>query len=280
MRRPAGPEAIRARIEVLLIDGFQHHAYRPLRHLVFEGRDAERPLRAVRFGYVRPAYRWGLVAAGSNAPKKALQVRFKVRFVFRSHDSIDAGRTTLAGQPISLPHPFQVDDMTQRVQDYTRPVPRQFRYLLPFRVQVCRVQCPLPCFPSTVLFYGVSLLSAGSHRSGSPASPILRRRYAILHCTPVAYGFASSFRASLTRFVDRLRAPVRPEVVFSGQGHFDAGVPHSGFSRTDNTGLLRFLGSPSHTSAMLQDPGRTETTSPIAVDSMLPPHPTQRRLQR
>ena len=159
-----------------------------------------------------------------------MQVPLKVRFIFRSNDSIDAGRTTLAGQPISLPHPFQVDDMTQRVQHYTRPVPRQFRYLLPFRVQVCRVQCPLPCSPSTVLFCDVSLLSAGSLRSGSPTSLILRRRYAILHCIPVAYGFASGFHASLTRFVYRLRAPVRPEAVFSGQGHFDAGVPHSGFS--------------------------------------------------
>ena len=161
--------------------------------------------------------------------RRLCKFAFKVRFVFRSYDSIDAGRTTLAGQPISLPHPFQIDDVTQRVQRHTRSFPRQFRYLLPFRVQVCRVQCPLPCFPSTVLFCDVSLLSTGSLRSGSPTSPILRRRYAILHCMPVAYGFASGFHASLSRFVYRLRAPVRPEAVFSGQGHFDAGVPHSGF---------------------------------------------------
>src|ERR1700722_10169949 len=110
MRRSAGSEAIRARIEVLLIDSVQDHADRPLRHLVFEGRDAERSLRTVRFGYVRPAYRRSCVAAGSNAPKKTLQIHFqihfKVRFVFRSDDSIDAGHTTLAGEPISLPHPF------------------------------------------------------------------------------------------------------------------------------------------------------------------------------
>ena len=166
------------------------------------------------------------------------------------------------GSDDRLPHPFQVDDVTQRVQCHTGPVPRQLCYLLPFRVQVCRVQCPLPCFPSTVLFCDVSLLSTGSHRSGSPASPILRRRYAILHCIPVAYGFASSSRVSLSRFVYRLRAPVRPEEVFSG---FDAGVPHSGFSHADRTGLLRFLGSPSHTSAMLQDPGRIEQTSPCGL---------------
>jgi hypothetical protein len=92
--------------------------------------------------------------------------------------------------------------MVQRVQSHARPFPRQFRYLPPFRVQVCRVQSPLPCFPSTVLFHGVSLFSSGSHRSGSPPSPILRRRYAILHCMPVAYGFA----ARLPRFPPSLRA--------------------------------------------------------------------------
>ena len=164
-----------------------------------------------------------------NASQKALGIRLQLRLVFRGYHSVDAGRTTLAPQPVGLLHPFQIDDVTQRVQPYARSSPRQFRYLLPFRVQVCRVQCPLPCFPSTALFYGVSLLSNGSHRSGSPPSPLLRRRYAILHCMPVTYDFASGFRASLPCFVPRLRAPVRPEAVFPGQGHFHAGFPHSGF---------------------------------------------------
>jgi hypothetical protein len=280
MRRPAGSEAIRARIEVLLINSFQYHADRSLRHLVFEGRDAKRPLRTVRFGYVHPAYRRSFVAAGSNASKKTYQVSFKVGFVFRSDDSVDAGRTTLAGQPIGFPHPFLIDDVAQRVQRHTRPVPRQFRYLLPFRVQVCRVQCPLPCCPSTVLFCDVSLLSAGSLRSGSPTSPILRRRYAILLCILVAYGFASSSRASLPRFVYRSRAPVGPEAVLSGQGHFDAGVPHSGFpARTaqDFSGSQALHPVPLPCS---KTPAGSRRTSPIAVPSMLPPHPTKRRLQR
>ena len=98
-------------------------------------------------------------------------------------------------------------------------------------LQVGRVQSPLPCFPSTVLFPGVSLFSSGSHRSGSPPSQILRRRCAILDCTLVAYDFA--FRLPpLPSLIScsRSRAPVGPEVVLSGQGHFAAGVPHSGFS--------------------------------------------------
>jgi len=58
-------------------------------------------------------------------------------------------------------------------------------------------------FPvNSSLHHGVSLLSTGSHRSGSPPSPILRRRYAILNRIPVAYDFA--FR--LPRFPPSFRA--------------------------------------------------------------------------
>ena len=88
---------------------------------------------------------------------------------------------------------------------------------------------------------------------------------------PALPSFASCFRS---------RAPAGPEVVRSGQGHFAAGVPHSGSSRADNAGLLRFPAGPSHTYAVLQDPGRIEMSSPLAAIPMLPPHPTQRRLRQ
>ena len=42
VRRPLRPKAVRAGPEVLFINRFQNHRDRPLRHLVFEGRDAER----------------------------------------------------------------------------------------------------------------------------------------------------------------------------------------------------------------------------------------------
>ncbi len=126
----------------------------------------------------------------------------------------------------------------------------------------------------------VSLLSNGSLRAGSPPSPILRRRYAILHCIPVAYGFASGFRASLPCFVFPLRAPGRPEAVFSGQGHFHAGFPHSGFpTRTtqDFSGSLAIHPMPLPCSTT---PAEFRHPHPLAFASILPPHPTQRRLQR
>lgn len=119
-------------------------------------------------------------------------------------------------------------------------------------------------FPvNSSLHHGVSLLSTGSHRSGSPPSPILRRRYAILRRIPVAYDFA--FR--LPRFPPSFRAlacalRVGPEAARRGQGHFAAGNPHSGFLNADNSGLLRFPAGPSHTYAVLLDPGRIEASSP------------------
>ncbi len=137
-------------------------------------------------------------------------------------------------------------------------------------------------FPlSSSLHHGVSLLSTGSHRPGSPPSPILRRRYAILSRTPVAYDFA--FR--LPRFPPSFRAlacalPVKPEAVRQGQGRFDAGDPHSGFLHADNSGLLRFPAGPSHTYAVLQDPGRIEAFSPKSGAPTPPPHPRQRRLRQ
>src|SRR5437879_3566444 len=65
VRRPSGPETIGAIQKVLLIDSFQNHDDRPLKHFVFKGRDtngtgvATRPLRDVH-----TSYRWRSVDAG------------------------------------------------------------------------------------------------------------------------------------------------------------------------------------------------------------------------
>jgi hypothetical protein len=61
------------------------------------------------------------------------------------------GCTILAGEPVALFHPFQVDDVMQRRQHHTSFRSCQFSYPLSLRGQVCEAQGPLPCFPSTVL---------------------------------------------------------------------------------------------------------------------------------
>ena len=62
VRRAPRPEAVRAGQKVLLVDGLQNHGDRSLRYLVFESRNAERPLRTVRLGDVGPAHRRRVIA--------------------------------------------------------------------------------------------------------------------------------------------------------------------------------------------------------------------------
>ena len=66
----------------------------------------------------------------------------------------------------------------QREQRLAALASRQFGYPLPFRGQVCRVQRPLPCFPSMVL-HSRRLPSLGRVSMGSIPRPpaVLRRRY-------------------------------------------------------------------------------------------------------
>ena len=118
--RAAGPEAIRAGEEVLLVDRLQHHRHSALRHLVFEGRDAERPLRAVRFRDVGPAHRRCVIAARANAIQEVRQIGLEVRFVVRRRHAVDARGTILARQPVSLLHPVQIDDVVQRAERHPR----------------------------------------------------------------------------------------------------------------------------------------------------------------
>src|SRR3982751_6006532 len=118
--RAAGPEAIRAGEEVLLVDRLQHHRYSALRHLVFEGRDAERPLRAVRFRDVGSAHRRRMVAARPNALQGGQQIGLEGPLGVRRHQAADPTDTILSRQPVSLLHPVQIDDVVERAERHPR----------------------------------------------------------------------------------------------------------------------------------------------------------------
>ena len=107
----------------------------------------------------------------------------------------------------------------QRVQSQARFVPRQFCYLLPFRVQVCRIQSSLPCFPSTVLFI---MASPFSLPGACGQVPRLHRYYE--DATPSGAAYRSlmvsprGFRVSLI-FVLSLARSFEVGDNLSGQGH-------------------------------------------------------------
>src|SRR5215471_9460742 len=172
MSRATRPEAVRAGKKVLLIDGLQYHDDRPLRHLVLEGWKAEWPKRSgsIALGDVDPPDRWRLVAARLDALQEVRKIGLQaLRILGRCH-TIDTGSTILAGKPVGLPHPFQVEDVVQCGQSHPAFGSCKISYPLPFRGQVCKAQGPLPCCPSAVL---------SSRRPPSldwvPASPVPQR---------------------------------------------------------------------------------------------------------
>src|SRR5262249_53582299 len=172
MSRATRPEAVRAGKKVLLIDGLQDHDDRPLRHLVLEGWKAEWPKRSgsIALGDVDPPDRWRLVAARLDALQEVRKIGLQaLRILGRCH-TIDTGSTILAGKPVGLPHPFQVEDVVQCGQSHPAFGSCKISYPLPFRGQVCKAQGPLPCCPSAVL---------SSRRPPSldwvPASPVPQR---------------------------------------------------------------------------------------------------------
>src|SRR5215510_15703154 len=171
MSRATGPETVRARKKVLLVDGFQHHDNRPLTHLVFEGWKAEWPTRPIRLGYIYPSDRRRLIAARLEALQEIQKIGLQVLRILRRSDTVDTESTILAGEPVRFPHPFQVDDVVQRGQSHPSFRSCQFGYPLPFRGQVSETQSSLPCCPSAVL-------SARHPPSLGrvPVSPVPRRR--------------------------------------------------------------------------------------------------------
>ncbi len=120
-----------------------------------------------------------------------------------------------------------------------------------------------------------------------PASPVphLRRYYD--GATTSRPRIPRSLMCSLPEPTVLLRSSCSPKRsrgsggLLSGQGQLFSRRP--AFRRAcawTRAGSLRFPGDPSCTFALFQDPGRTDTASPLSVLPMLPPVPTLRRLQR
>src|SRR5258708_8442809 len=213
VRRAPRSEAIRARQEVLLVNGLQNHGDRPLCHLVLEGRDAERPSRAVRLGDVASAHRRCLIATGLDAFEKVHKVGLQVRLVALRRHTVDAGRAILAGQLVGFLHPFQVDDVVQREQRCSPLLPRQFGYPLSFRGQVRGVHAPSRVSRQWFSPRDASLPSSGSRRAQFPAlSGTMKALRLPTRVSTVTYLFRSRNPPDPSSFVCPRSAPGRSEV--------------------------------------------------------------------
>ena len=185
------------------------------------------------------------------------------------------GAPSLRGQPIGLQHPIQIDDVVERAQRRSPFRPRQIGYPLSVCGQVCGVQSPLPCVRSTVLY---------SRRLPSlrrvPVSPVPRlRRYYEGATTsrsraPASLWFRSQVPHAPPVFVFAEALLTCLEEACQARNICSAGVPMPGVLRPwTQAGSHRFPGDPSHTSALLQDPGPADTTSPSSGPANAAPGP-------
>src|SRR6516162_6852238 len=235
MSRATGPEAVRAGKEVLLIHRLQHHEDCSLRQLIFEGRDAERPTRAIRLRNICPTHWRRLVATRLDAIQEVQEIGFQVCRIVVRHHTVDARSTILAGEPVGFFHPFQVDDVVQRRQRHSSFRSCQSSYPLSSRGQVCETQGPLPCFSSTILF---SLHPSSLDRVPLSPVPPCPRSYrgatTSRHASPVTYLFRFRSPRYPPRFVSRSSRLLSRKVrgCLPGRGHCSTGDPNCRFDLT------------------------------------------------
>src|SRR5215207_4224300 len=187
--------------------------------------------------------------------------------------SVDAGRSILAGQPVGLLHPFQVDDVVQQEQRRLGLAPRQFGYPLSFRGQVRRVHAPSRVSRQWLSPHGAPLPSFGSRRARFPAlSGTMKALRLPTRVSMVAYWSAPAAHAIPPSFVS---AVALPEVRRSLPAR--ALVPPVALLRLarawTRVGSLRSSGDPSRAFAPFQDPGRTDVTSPSRSHRCCPRYP-------
>jgi len=91
MRAAPRPEPVRDAEEVFLVNRVQQRDHRPLDNFVFQGRDRERALTPVRFGYVDPPARQRPICSPMDPIVQILEIALEVCLVVRPSQPIHAG---------------------------------------------------------------------------------------------------------------------------------------------------------------------------------------------
>src|SRR5262249_55971292 len=107
-------ETIRTGQEVLFVDGFQHHRYGTLKHLVLKGGNPDRArLWPATFRNVNPLDRWSLVLTRLEAVEERPEILPKMLRVLLSRRAIYTCCTILAGPGIGFLEPILIDVVSQ-----------------------------------------------------------------------------------------------------------------------------------------------------------------------
>ena len=191
---------------------------------------------------VHPSHRRCPVSTGFRKVQKILEVLVQVLRELPRALPVDSDCPILAGQPVGLSHPFQVDVVRQRRQHLPRHPSRQFRYALSFRTDRRGARYP----------HGLSL-----QRIMTPAPPSLRRipwggfpgfigtmgRSDSLSPVPLRFvSFAPRYHRAPSRSLPRGRG-----TSLRGPGLWSSGFPHRlASSRRKRQGLPSSRATPLH----------------------------------
>ena len=159
--RSSRPEAIRAGIEVLLVDRLQQHDDRPLENLVLQGGNSDRASLGsrARLGNVHTPHRRCPVRPGLRPVQERLEVRLQVLRVLGPGLSVHARCPVFAGPVEGRFQPVDVHQIGQRSESHLRRSFRQLGYPLLFREYAHRISrysayvpttssmIPMPRFP-------------------------------------------------------------------------------------------------------------------------------------
>jgi hypothetical protein len=118
-----GSEAVREAEEVFLVDLGEHRDHGSLDYLVFQCRDPQRALLAVRLGNELALDGHGAVAAAMDASMQFLEVALQIRLVVLPRDAVDPGRGTALERQERIPQQVDADVVQQCGELLLLPLP-------------------------------------------------------------------------------------------------------------------------------------------------------------
>ena len=130
MLRAPRSEPVRETEEVLLVHGVQHLDHRPLKDLVLQRRDPERPQPPVRLRYEHPARRPRSIRTPMNPGVQIPKVFLQIQPVVPPRDPIDPRGRVRTNRPVRLPQTIDAHVMKERGEPHIPVLPRHLAHTL------------------------------------------------------------------------------------------------------------------------------------------------------
>ena len=131
VRSPPRPESVAEAEEVFLVDRIQHVGHGALNDLVLQRRHRQRPLAAVRFGYVNPPARRRPIRPALDSVMQVRELTLEVCFVVPPRYSVDPGGRVLGYRIERVPQSFRCDVVQERGELLLLVAPCSYPYAIP-----------------------------------------------------------------------------------------------------------------------------------------------------